>query len=118
MGKRSVKIGTHSKGYAALQREAVNDPTETHDLGLCIFRYPDLPDRPELSNASIKGKRRAARKDDRPSPMRIGSINAVYIEFELEHAAFRADGKERMASTTAADGGFATEFREPMWFAA
>ena len=36
---------------------------------------------------------------------RIGSINAVYFESELEHAAFRADAKDRMASTTAADGG-------------
>ena len=35
----------------------------------------------------------------------IGSTNAVYFEIEVENAAFRADAKERMASTTAADGG-------------
>ena len=46
--------------------------------------------------------------------MSIGSINAVYFEIEIENATVRADAKERMASTTAGDVGFATEFREPM----
>ena len=52
-----------------------------------------------------------------PDYRSIEGINAVYFEIEIENAAFRADAKERMGSTTAADGGFATEFREPMWSA-
>jgi hypothetical protein len=48
----------------------------------------------------------------------IGSINAVYFAIEIENATLRADAKERLASTTAGDVGFATEFRESMGSAA
>ena len=48
----------------------------------------------------------------------IGRIRAVYFDIEIENAPLRAGAKERMASTTAADVGFAAEFREPMWSAA
>ena len=48
----------------------------------------------------------------------INGINAVYFAIEIENAALRADAKERMASTTAGDVGFVTEFREPMGSAA
>ena len=47
----------------------------------------------------------------------IGCIKTVYFEIEVDSATLRADAKERMASTTAADVGFAAKFREPMWSA-
>ena len=50
--------------------------------------------------------------------MSIGSITAVYLDIEVEKGTLRSDAKDPMASTTAAAGRSAVEFREFMGSAA